>query len=62
MGFQCMGRDLGIIAPYFMQQRIARHGLTGGAVKKFQYIGFFFGQANFRRAVLRLENFQARAK
>ena len=32
MGFQRMGRDAGIIAPYFMQKNVTRHHIFGGAV------------------------------
>ena len=48
MGFQRMGGDGGAIAPYLVQQGLARHGAPG-AMQEFQDIGFLLGQADLAR-------------
>ena len=47
MGLQGMRSNTGIISPNLVQQRVTWHDTLGGAIKKFENIGFFFRQANF---------------
>src|SRR5262245_32051761 len=46
MRFQRMGGDAGIVAPHFLQQRLARNRLLTGAIEIAQDRGLLFGEAD----------------
>ena len=52
MGFQCMRRDVGVIAPDFMQQGFTRHGDIALVKQILQNACLFLGKLNSLIATL----------